>query len=421
MMNDRLPQAQPPSNSAIEPVAIELQRRLAFLELSAEDRIRLHQLAPTLCESADAFVRTFYDHLLSFDETAIFLKDPELIERLKTTQLAHFRSMLEADWNEDYARRRRHVGEVHAQVGISPEIFLGAYVQYLKHSVTHMPLGNPATKEPLLEQMLSLLKAVFLDIGLTLDAYFEQSLQSLRQAMDLVVKANSELRQFAQLTSHDLKTPLATVANLCDETLDEFSGQIPDEAANLVRAARDRVFRMSATIDQLLATAARATEDHSQEEFDARELIEELLEEFRHEIRQKQIEVRIQGGLPRLAADRVHTREAFHNVLSNAIKFIEKRPGRIVIEAEIRPDESIFMIADNGPGIPREELDRIFMPFRRLYKKNRIPGSGLGLYFARSLVERQGGRVWAESVVGEGSRFFISLPFGPIDSAAPQA
>jgi signal transduction histidine kinase len=387
-----------------------LERRLAFLELTAGDRERLRQLAPLCSESTEEFVKAFYAHLLSFRDTARFLDDPALVARLKLAQQAHLESMLEAEWNEEYVGRRRRVGDVHAHVGILPEIFLGAYLQYLKHSLRQMAVRASPETERLLDQVLSLLKVIFLDIGLTLDAYFEEAIQKLQQAMELVVKANTELRQFAQFTSHDLKTPLATVANLCDETLDEFGRDIPDEAAKLILAARNRVFRMSATIDELLATTARATEDSPQEEFSAKKLIEELLDQFRPELRDKEIEVSVPCDLPLLTGDRVRIREAVYNVFANAVKFIDKRPGRIVIEAERSQNECVFLFADNGPGIPREELERIFMPFQRLRRPGGDAGSGLGLYFTRSLIERQGGRVWAESALGEGSRFFIALP-----------
>jgi signal transduction histidine kinase len=245
---------------------------------------------------------------------------------------------------------------------------------------------------------------------LTLDAYFDQLTQNLRQALDLVVSANAELRQFAQLTSHDLKTPLATVANLCDEALDEFGAEIPNEASELIQAARNRVFRMSATIDELLASTVRGTDDGSNEEFSSQELIEELLDELRRDMRDKEIHVRVQADLPRIVGNHVRIRAAFYNVLSNAVKFIDKRPGRIVISAEQSEHECVFSIADNGPGIAREELVRIFLPFRRLRGATGASGSGLGLYFTKSLVEQQDGRIWAESVVGEGSRFCIALP-----------
>jgi signal transduction histidine kinase len=389
----------------------ELQRRLAFLELRPEDGKRLRQLASSLSGSTTDFVKAFYAHLLSFADTARFLQDPALVERLKVTQREHLQSMLEADWNDRYIERRRNVGDAHAQIGISPDIFLGAYVQYLKHCLGVFAAQHDLEVRRLLEQVLSLLKAVFLDIGLTLDAYFEQAMQKLMRALDMVVKANAELRQFAHLTSHDLKTPLATVANLCDETLDEFGGNMPAEAVRLIHAARDRVFRMSTSIDELLASTVRTLEEGAREEFSVVEMIDELLAQLAPDARSKEIEIIVQCDLPLLAADRVRTREALYNIISNAIKFIDKRPGRILIEGRTGHGEYTLSVADNGPGIPREELSRIFMPFYRLRAQQGVTGSGLGLYFTRSLIERQGGRVWAESVPGEGTCFYIALPY----------
>jgi rsbT co-antagonist protein RsbR len=207
---------------------LELERRLAFLQLTFEDRARLHRLTQTLRESTGDFVKAFYQHLSAFQDTARFLQQPELVERLKVAQQSHLESMLAADWDDAYVARRRHIGGVHAQTGILPEHFLGAYLQYLKHCLGAMSAQQSRDIESLFDQTISLLKVIFLDIGLTLDAYFEHATQGLRQALDLLFKANAELRQFAHLTSHDLKTPLATVANLCDETIDEFGTEMPE-------------------------------------------------------------------------------------------------------------------------------------------------------------------------------------------------
>src|SRR4029078_10857073 len=126
------------------------------------------------------------------------LRDPNLVKRLKLAQQLHLESMLEAEWDEAYIARRHHVGDVHAQVGINPQIFLGAYNQYLQFCLrklaTDETIGHGSRQE-IVEDVLSLLKAVFCDIGLTLDAYFLQATQNLRQALDLVFRANAELRQ----------------------------------------------------------------------------------------------------------------------------------------------------------------------------------------------------------------------------------
>ncbi len=397
-------------NAAAHPLEItDLARRLGFLQINEADRQRLRELAPQLKSYAADFVETFYRHLFAFEETAHFLQDPALVARLKESQQSHLESMLEADWNEGYVERRYRVGDVHAQVGISPQIFLGGYNQYLQFCMRQLASHVDAPTRVYAEQMQSLQKAVFLDIGLTLEAYFIQATQSLRQALDLVYKANSELRQFAQLTSHDLKTPLATMANLCDEALDEFGSEMPAEAAKLIESARTRAFRMSATIDELLSSTMSLHADEEQDEVSSEQAMAEAIDQIRPLLDQKKIKLTVAEGLPRVLGDHVRIREVFYNLLSNAAKFSDKLQGRITIGCATRDDECIFSIADNGTGIPAEELARVFVPFRRLPAHREIPGSGLGLYFAKTMVEQQSGRIWVESELGKGSCFYVLL------------
>jgi signal transduction histidine kinase len=258
-------------------------------------------------------------------------------------------------------------------------------------------------------QSLSLLKAIFFDVGLTLDAYFARSTTNLRHALDMYWRANAELRQFAQLTSHDLKTPLATVANLCDEALDEFGDQMPGPARELVAAAKNRTFRMSRMIDELLASAVSLEGGEAEESISSQDVWDEALETCRTQLAERGIEVEVRSRLPRVRGHKTLLREVFVNLLSNAAKFIDRRPGRLVVGSQLRGDVCELVIADNGPGIPQEELDRVFVPFRRLPMHKDQPGSGLGLYFAKNLVMQQGGRIWITSEPGRGSEFHIEL------------
>ena len=406
--------SQPPSAQlapAIE--SMSLARRLAFLQLNDEDSARLRSLAGLLERCADQFVETFYAHLFAFPETAAFLQDQELVERLKVSQRKHFDSMLAADWNEQYVARRNQVGHTHADIGIHPDVFLGAYNQYVQHCMRQLMSGIDPPEQARLERLASVFKAIFLDIGLTLDAYFARSTESLRQALDMLWKANVELKQFAQLASHDLKTPLATVANLCDEALDEFGSQIPDEARRLVEAARQRTFRMSRMIDELLQFSTSPEGAETNSEISSREALMEALDRLRPGLEGKKVTLSVAEKLPEVWGNKVRLREAFYNLLSNAVKFLDKQPAQVRVDVEVRPKECIFSIVDNGPGIPAEELDRIFVPFRRLAAHRELPGSGLGLYFAKNMIEHQGGKIWAESEVGRGSRFCILLKRSP--------
>lgn len=223
------------------------------------------------------------------------------------------------------------------------------------------------------------------------------------------MQANTELRQFAQFTSHDLKTPLATVINLCDEAVDEFGRDMPAEAHRLVELARNQSLRISRTIDELPSSTDSIHADTEIQETSSEQALTEAIDRVRPLLDEKQIELTLPTQFPWVAGDRVRLREAFYNLLSNAAKFIDKRPGRIAVAVEIRGDDCIFSFADNGPGIPSDELQRIFVPFRRLSIHRDIPGSALGLYFTKNHMEQQGGRVWAESEPGHGARFVVLL------------
>jgi signal transduction histidine kinase len=138
-------------------------------------------------------------------------------------------------------------------------------------------------------------------------------------------------------------------------------------------------------------------------------VVAESIERLAAEIEKRRFTVTVVGPLPTVWGNRVRLREAIVNILSNAVKFGDKQPATIQISAETTEDICKLAIADNGPGIPPEDLDRIFSPFRRLRIHQDRPGTGLGLYFTRNLVEQDGGSVWAESQIGKGSVFYITL------------
>ena len=395
--------------------ARELQQRLAFLEMTPQDAAQLRALAPMFHKHLAEFAEAFYGHLFAFEATAKFLQDPARVERLKAMQQAHFESMLEAQWDEAYVEGRRQVGHVHAEVGIEPQWFLGAFNQYAQHCFRRFAeaQGHPLDGE--FAWMGSFIKSLLFDIGLTLDAYLWQSMSNVRSALDMLWKANQELRQFAQLTTHDLKTPLATVANLCDEAVDEFGDQMPPEARKLVEAARQGTFRMSALIDELLSTAMTAQSTEGSEEISLGEIVNQALDRVRPMLKERKIELLLASDWPTIWGNLVRIREAVYNILSNAAKFIDKTPGRIEIKAETGDATCRLSIRDNGPGIPADELNRIFVPFRRLPMHCDQLGHGLGLYFTKQLIEGQGGRVWVESEPGRGSCFYVELRRPPLE------
>nr|NIL97645.1 hypothetical protein [Planctomycetales bacterium]NIM09126.1 hypothetical protein [Planctomycetales bacterium]NIN08593.1 hypothetical protein [Planctomycetales bacterium]NIN77719.1 hypothetical protein [Planctomycetales bacterium]NIO34891.1 hypothetical protein [Planctomycetales bacterium] len=342
---------------------LSLRARLEFLQLTDIDAQRLQTMAPRYQAMADHFVTIFYDHLFAFEETARFLEDPDRVQRLKAAQRKHFQSLLLAQWDERYVAERRRVGQAHADVGLDPHLFLGAYSQFVQHFFRDAADAHQGNTQQFAEQLVSLTKAVFLDVSLTLDAYFSHLIRELKTALDLYWRANNDLRRFAQLASHDLKTPLATVANLCEEALDEFGEQMPAELRELITKARTRTLKNSAMIDDLLESTLSLEQETSQEKVASGEVMEEVLERLRPVIDQKQIQVSLPADLPVVWGNPARLREAFYNLLSNATKFIDKSPGQIEISVQQTKGRCIFTIEDNGPGIPPGELQRIFVPF----------------------------------------------------------
>src|SRR5262249_25315883 len=146
------------------------------------------------------------------------------------------------------------------------------------------------------------------------------------------------------------------------------------------------------------------------------------------------ISLKLPDTAPRVWADPLQLREVFANLVSNAVRYMDKAPGIIEIFCLPEGEFNVFCVADNGPGVPANVRSRIFEPFVRGQQRGQAPeipgekptgpslaprpssrkeGTGLGLYFVRTVVEQGGGKVWLESKAGQGSRFYFTVPRGP--------
>ena len=401
----------PHPSEEIPPSEVLAQRR-AFLEISDADVEQVRGLAGLFDSFLDGYVEQFYAHLVAHPVTASFLTDAHLVARLKQAQKRYLESLLRARLDADYVVDRQRIGQVHADVGLEPSWFLGAYNQYLQYTFRQFAAHCEGDLGCYVEGTLALLKLLLLDMGLALDPYFARSTEHLRTASRLLAKSNVELKEFADLASHDLKTPLATVASLCEEFLDEFGPQVPAEGRGLIEAARSKTLKLGRMIDELLEISEAGTQTQTNQRVPVamRPLVDEVLERLRPEIEGRSIQISVPDHLPEIYAHPGRLREVFYHVLSNAVKFMDKEAGTIRLGVEAANGEYIFCISDNGPGIAEADLPQIFAPFRRLPQHRNKPGSGLGLYFVKTFVEDQGGRVWVESRVGEGTQFYIALP-----------
>jgi len=222
-------------------------------------------------------------------------------------------------------------------------------------------------------------------------------------------RSNRELEQFAYIASHDLKEPLLTIATDLKLFERRYKGKLDPEGTELLADAFDGALRMQRLISELLAYSRVGTSAKLFGHTDFGKALAAALDNLRIQIERTGAHV-THESLPGLIADQVQIVQLFQNLIGNSIKF--RRPEelpRIHISAAKRGGQWVFSVTDNGIGIPEEERDKIFELFRRAHKKE-YPGTGIGLAICKKIVERHGGRIWAESQLGKGSVFYFTIP-----------
>jgi signal transduction histidine kinase len=222
-----------------------------------------------------------------------------------------------------------------------------------------------------------------------------------------LLSANRELKDFAHVVSHDLKAPLRGISSLANWLVTDHAEQLGDEGRAHLGLIASRVKRLSAMIDAILAYS-RAGRAGSQRVAVAlgplvRNTIE-LLAPPPH------ISVEVEGELPALEIEAVKIQQVFQNLMSNAVDFMDKPAGRIIVRAHHEDDQWHFSVADNGPGIEARHCERVFQLFQTLSARDDVERTGVGLALVRKIVELEGGRAWIESEPGRGTTVHFTLP-----------
>lgn len=218
-----------------------------------------------------------------------------------------------------------------------------------------------------------------------------------------------EFSDFLLRLCHDLETPLRAVrahAELLRKSLGEVQPEGPPQSLTFVGDGVRRIDLLSQGLSGY-ALALRI-DDGAFRPAPMDVLLRAALARLHQEVRANQAEVTY-NGLPRLAGDPDRLVQLFEHLLSNALRHRGPEAPRIHISAEKREAAWLFSVRDNGPGLEAGFLERIFLPFERL-RGNKMTGPGMGLATCRAIVERHGGRIWAESAPGQGSTFFFTIP-----------
>ena len=240
---------------------------------------------------------------------------------------------------------------------------------------------------------------------------YRKQLQSLVQERTAALTAiNRELDAFSYFLSHDVRAPLITLDGLTKSLLDSARDKLDPDGHDQILRMRRACQQIGELFDgmQLLFSITRG--DMRREEIDVTRLASEIVNQFRANEPGRKVEVRIAEHL-RIMGDSHMVEIPLRNLISNAWKFTREEGDEAVIEIgkETVNGEARIFIRDNGVGFDMIYAHRLFGAFQRLHSQSQFAGEGIGLASAQRIVNRHGGRIWAEGALGEGATFYFVL------------
>jgi PAS domain S-box-containing protein len=239
-----------------------------------------------------------------------------------------------------------------------------------------------------------------------------QAEQALREANKRLARSNLELDRFAAVAAHDLQEPLRTIAGFSGLLQRRDAGALDEAARDHIDHIAAAVGRMQSLVDDLLGYA-RAAEPSGLggDTVAVRDAIGLVLEELRATIEERGAAIAVEvADHVDVHAEARDVESVLRNLLSNAVKFADANAPSVTIRATLAASAVQIEVIDNGIGIDPADRPRLFLPFQRLHSAADYPGTGLGLAIAQRVVERNGGSIGVDSVVGRGSRFWFTLP-----------
>jgi DNA-binding response OmpR family regulator len=242
---------------------------------------------------------------------------------------------------------------------------------------------------------------------------------ALERTNDELAQANRELEAFSYSVSHDLRAPLRMIGAFTQVVVQELGDKVGDRGRDHLRRVLATTSRMSDLIDALLELSRISREPIGRHRVDLSHLAHSVLDELAVAEPRRDVGLEIAPGLV-VDADGRLMRILFDNLLSNAWKFTTRcAPAQIVVGSERIDGEPVFFVRDNGAGFDMSEAGRLFMPFQRLHADRALTGTGIGLATVRRIVERHGGKVWAEGRLGGGAKISFTVPPDRSQDAAP--
>ncbi|MCE5302816.1 MAG: response regulator [Planctomycetaceae bacterium] len=239
------------------------------------------------------------------------------------------------------------------------------------------------------------------------DRYALDLERAVAERTEQLAHNNHELENFTSVVAHDLRSPLLTISGYCQLLLEEFGQNLPTEAGQYLDQIIGGTARMNQLIEDLLEYSRAARVHQELERVDMAAVLTNAQANLEASIREQSAEIEA-GPMPTVQGDSTQLVQVLQNLIGNAIKFRRDEPPRIQVHAVRDGDLWRFSVQDNGIGVAQDHFARIFQTFHRLHGQE-YPGTGIGLAICKKIIDRHGGRIWLDSIVGQGTTFYFTL------------
>ncbi|HVI91122.1 MAG TPA: ATP-binding protein [Dongiaceae bacterium] len=234
--------------------------------------------------------------------------------------------------------------------------------------------------------------------------------QNIRDRTVELEAMNKELEAYAYSVSHDLRTPLTLITGYTEILIEKYAPLLPDDAREILNLIADRTDRMALLVSDLLRLSHLGRQPLTKGVVPVGAIVSEILSELRAELTERKIDVRT-DHLANCVGDSILLRQVFMNLLSNAVKFTRgKENPRVEVSCLQGEGEKIYEVRDNGAGFDMSCAKDLFGAFQRLHSTTQFEGNGIGLSIAQRIIQRHGGRIWAEAEIDRGATFRFSVP-----------
>ena len=239
----------------------------------------------------------------------------------------------------------------------------------------------------------------------------EAALMEVNEKLELrVAERTAELEDFNYTVSHDLRAPLRAIDGYTRMLLKKHAGQFDDDALDKFDVIRNNARMMGQLIDDLLAFSRASRTELSLSDLDIADLTRGIWKDLTDANPDRRLTLKL-SELPLVRGDLALIRQVLANLLANAVKFTKGREEALIeVGGQAVKGENIYTIKDNGVGFDMQYHNKMFGVFHRLHNDEEFEGTGVGLAIVQKIIQRHGGRVWAEGKVNEGACFHFSLP-----------